>query len=143
MKIRILPRWVNWISAITLFPFGVFISRGMYDARMNQPQQYVYTLNHEAIHWKQQKEMAIIGLSIALLIGIFFVHSGWWLLLVTIIGLFSFYIWYIIEWLIKYLTPPVGAYMDISFEREGYDNRENLDYLDTRKPFAWWKLIKG
>lgn len=70
-------------------------------------------INHEKIHWAQQIEMLII----------------------------PFYLWYFIEWLIKLILPPVGAYVMIGFEREAYDNEENLSYLKTRKHFAWFKRI--
>lgn len=72
------------------------------------------TLNEELIHWKQQIEMIII----------------------------IFYAWYLIEWIIKYLTPPVGAYYDLSFEREAKMHREDGKYLNTRKHYAWFKYIK-
>ena len=70
--------------------------------------------NHEKIHWKQQLEMLII----------------------------FFYIWYLIEWLIRIPINGRAAYRSISFEREGYANRDNLTYLETRKPYAWLKYIK-
>lgn len=57
-------------------------------------------LNHEKIHIRQQLELLII----------------------------PFYIWYILEWMIK-------GYWNISFEREAYDNEKNLDYLKQRKFF--------
>ncbi len=43
-----------------------------------------------------------------------------------------FYIIYLIEWIFK-------GYRNISFEKEAYDNEDNLDYLKTRKWFAQWK----
>ena len=36
------------------------------------------------------------------------------------------------------LTEPV---IDISFEREAYDNQENYDYLNSRKLFSWTKYL--
>jgi hypothetical protein len=71
------------------------------------------TINHEKIHWQQQLEMLII----------------------------FFYLWYIIEWLIRIFTNPNNAYKSLSFEREAYGNDDNLDYLKTRKPYAWLKYI--
>ena len=41
----------------------------------------------------------------------------------------GFYLIYIIEWIFK-------GYDNISFEREAYDNQEDLDYLKTRKHYA-------
>ena len=70
-------------------------------------------VNHEKIHWKQQVEMLVL----------------------------PFYLWYITEWFIKLITPPRGAYLDISFEREAYGFQKKLDYLKVRKHYNWLKLI--
>ena len=70
------------------------------------------TLNHESIHTAQMKEMLYI----------------------------PFYLWYIIEWLIK-LFGKGNAYKNISFEREAYANQYNLDYLKTRKRYSWVKRL--
>lgn len=58
-------KYLGKFSGITLAPIGIFIK----PARLNDPA----ILNHEQIHWQQQKEMLII----------------------------PFYIWYVIEWLFK------------------------------------------
>lgn len=69
------------------------------------------TIRHEKIHSKQQKELLWLG----------------------------FYIWYLIEWLVRVLfTKDVfskNAYRNISFEREAYDNQDCLDY--KRRHFNW------
>lgn len=72
-----------------------------------------YTINEEQIHWAQQMEM----------------------------GILPFYLWYGIEWLIKALTPPIGAYIALGFEREAKAHKYNLSYLRTRKHYAWFKYI--
>lgn len=71
------------------------------------------TINHESIHTEQMKEMLYI----------------------------FFYIWYIIEWIIR-LFKKGNAYRNISFEQEAYDNENNLDYLKTRKHYGWFKYLK-
>ena len=70
---------------------------------------------HEYIHGEQQKEMLIV----------------------------LFYVWYGIEWLIKwvYYRNSMTAYKNISFEREAYKNQNDLAYLDIRKHYAWTKYI--
>lgn len=70
-------------------------------------------INHESIHWKQQVEMLII----------------------------FFYLWYLIEFLIKTITTVGHGYENLSFEREAYNNERNLNYLSERKPFSWLKYI--
>ena len=81
--------------------------------RDEETMENIYILRHEKIHWKQQCEMIII----------------FW------------YLWYFLEWLIKYLTPPVGAYEDISMEREANAFMYDPTYLITRKHYAWFKYI--
>ena len=73
----------------------------------------VHTVNHEKIHWKQQLEMLVI----------------------------FFYIWYLIEYLIKLFIYGSDAYRNLSLEREAYANEKNLDYLKTRKFYSWLKYI--
>lgn len=69
-------------------------------------------INHEKIHLRQQLELLII----------------------------PFYIWYLSEYYIKYLKykNPDLAYRNISFEREAYENDQNLDYRKTRK---FWSFL--
>jgi len=69
------------------------------------------TLNHETIHIHQQKELLVIPFY--LLYGLYY-----------LIGI------------IKYKNKQQAYYM-IPFEQEAYDNDHNLDYLETRKWYAW------
>ena len=74
------------------------------------------TINHEKIHTEQMKEM----------------------------GYIFFYLWYIIEWLIRCLIGIFtvnSPYYDISFERAAFDNQNNLDYICNRKHFSWLKYL--
>ena len=71
------------------------------------------TLNHERIHTAQMKEMLYI----------------------------PFYIWYFIEWLIELFHYGTTAYHTNTFEREAFDNDDDLTYLASRKRFAWWKYL--
>jgi len=50
-----------------------------------------------------------------------------------------FYIWYLIEWLIRSLIywNTSKAYRNICFEKEAYNNEKNIDYLKTRKHFSF------
>lgn len=70
-------------------------------------------INHERIHTRQMLEM----------------------------GILFFYLWYLIEWLIR--LPMKGrAYTNLSFEREAYQNMYDMNYLERRKLFAWTKYLK-
>jgi len=70
-------------------------------------------INHESIHWKQQLEMLIL----------------------------PFYIFYILEFVVKLFKYGGYAYINLSFEREAFANDKNLEYLKTRKNYAWVKYI--
>ncbi len=70
------------------------------------------TVNHEAIHTAQMKEMLFV----------------------------FFYLWYLIEWLIR-LFCKGNAYRNIAFEKEAYQNDHNKNYLNNRKPYSWFKLF--
>lgn len=71
----------------------------------------IYVLNHEKIHTRQMLELLIL----------------------------PFYLFYIIEWLIRLLQyrDSYKAYSSISFEREAYGNQNNLAYTKRRKPFSF------
>lgn len=72
-------------------------------------------INHEKIHIRQQMELLII----------------------------PFYIWYLSEYYLKYLKykNPHLAYRNISFEREAYENDQNLDYLKKRKFWSFTRYL--
>lgn len=72
------------------------------------------TLNHEKIHTAQIKELLYI----------------------------FFYLWYVTEWLIR-LFMKGNAYRNILFEREAYNNENDLDYLKRRKRFDFAKYLKS
>lgn len=74
------------------------------------------TLNHEAIHTAQMKELLYV----------------------------FFYILYLIDWLIGlvvYGFDTKRAYREICFEKEAYENERNNDYLKNRKAFVFKKYI--
>ena len=75
------------------------------------------TKNHETIHYKQQLEMLFI--------------FQW-----VLYGLFH------IVGLIRYRNGQ-EAYYKNPFEREAYNNDINLNYLDSRKPYAWVEYIRS
>lgn len=68
-------------------------------------------INHESIHFQQCLETLILG----------------------------FYLIYPIEFLIKLIKYKniSEAYLNIGFEKEAFDNEDNLNYLQTRKKYSW------
>lgn len=75
------------------------------------------TIRHEEIHTIQMREM-------------------WYIF---------FYIWYFIEWLVRLCIERNAhkAYRNISFEREAYKNENDLEYLENRKLFSWFKYTRS
>ena len=73
-------------------------------------------INHENIHWEQEKELMIVG----------------------------FYLLYVIEFIVRLIAIRNWhkAYRSISFERECYTNERNLSYVESRKHYSWTKYIK-
>ena len=70
-------------------------------------------MNHERIHTAQQREMLFV----------------------------FFYLAYLMEWLVR-LPMPGNAYRNISFEREAYANQRDLNYLKSRRLYAWRNYMK-
>lgn len=107
--------------------FGILFARKK--AKINE-----ITLNHESIHSAQIAEVMIASVPFALLLWLF-TNVGLGLFLVIA----SYYLWYVIEWLIR--LPKGNAYKNISFEREAYANENYSDYLNERKLFAFFDYI--
>ena len=88
------------VYAITIFPF-IILSEEVDE----------YTMNHEMIHFEQQKELFVVG----------------------------FYILYaydFIKGMIKYKDKHL-AYFLIRFEQECYNHQGDLGYLPDRKKYSW------
>lgn len=94
-----------------IIPFKGFKCINLFGILFCRKQLNKIDINHEAIHTKQMQEMLYI----------------------------PFYIWYIIEYLIKLFKG--NAYRNISFEREAYNNQYNLNYLNNRKHYSWIKYV--
>lgn len=69
---------------------------------------------HEYIHTLQQREMLYV----------------------------PFYIWYIVEWMIKLIIyrDALTAYRNIGFEKEAYHHQGDASYIKSRKPYAWARV---
>jgi len=89
------------------------------------------TLNHEAIHSRQFVELMV-------LFAVATVFIRWWL---PVFAPFAFYVWYIVEWLIRLLKKG-NAYRNISFEREAYANQGDASYLNGRYWFNFLRYIR-
>lgn len=82
------------------------------DEKLKQDARF---LNHEKIHLRQQLEMLVL----------------------------PFYLWYFTEYIfrsVQYKNKHL-AYRNISFEREAYANENDLEYLNRRPFWGFWKYL--
>ena len=94
-------------------PFAAINLFGFVFARKEYKPLYERTLNHERIHTEQMKEMLYI----------------------------FFYLWYLIEWIVKLFIYGKKSYNNISFEREAYQYDRYADYVQFRKKYNWIKHL--
>ena len=82
-----------------------------------QDRDNAVLINHEKIHIRQQIELLVI----------------------------PFFLWYGLEFLIRFVQyrNRKTAYLNISFEREAYQNEKNLDYLKQRSFLGFIKFLKS
>ena len=88
------------VYAITLFPF-IILSEEVDE----------YTMNHELIHFEQQKELFVVGF-------------------------YALYVYDFVKGMIKYKNKDL-AYFLIRFEQEAYNYQNDLGYIMDREKNAW------
>lgn len=96
-----------------VIPFKGFAAMNLFGvifARKSTKPLPERTLNHEAIHTAQMKELLWVG----------------------------FYLCYLAEWVVR-LFMKGNAYRNISFEKEAYAHQGAKRYLTTRRHFAQWR----
>lgn len=122
-------------TTITLF--GVFTKWSEKEARQS-------TINHECVHARQWVELTIAS-GVLLWAGMLvFGYPAWWLVL----PVFTFYIWYIAEYLIRRLiglfrsgdNGQKTAYQLVSFEQEARMAEHDDNYLENSNYFAWLRI---
>lgn len=92
--------------------FPFIILKERYDNNYNVRRKEVL-INHETIHIEQQKELLVL----------------------------PFYVFYILEWFLKFFVYGTKAYKNLSYEREANKFEDDLTYLDRRKRYAFVKYI--
>lgn len=78
-------------------------------------EDFEVLINHERIHIRQQLELLVL----------------------------PFFVWYGIEFLIRWIQfrDRKTAYLNISFEREAYQNEKDLDYLKQKTFYGFLKHL--
>lgn len=122
------------------FPFGSYKLMNLFGIILAKSELTEEDKNHEKIHTVQMLDCFIL-LAPILLILILFGASWWWMLLSPC----AFYIWYLLEYLIIRIfnirDKQNNCYHEISLEEEAYENDDNLEYINSRKHFAWFKYL--
>lgn len=93
--------------------------------------------NHECTHARQWVECMLASGVIIWALVLFANISAWWFTLAFL----SFYILYLIEYIIKFIFYGSGAYKKISFEREAYESQNDNNYLENGDYFCWVKYV--
>lgn len=95
--------------------FGVIFTRIELNQKRIESKEWQRILRHEYTHTKQMQELLYL----------------------------PFYLWYIVEWLLKLIWYRNGrkAYRNISFEREAYAHEDCVNYNKERTLFAFLRYL--
>ena len=107
--ITIVSPWFTKLVSVVIDVYAITLFPFIISKEPMSPE----TLNHETIHIKQQAELLVV----------FF---------------YLLYVAYYFIGLVKYRDKQKAYYM-IPFEQEAYEYDNQLDYLETRKPYSWTK----
>ena len=101
-----------------VFPFEGFMACNLFGLVFVRPEflkrsarYQSRTIQHEAIHGAQMKELLYIG----------------------------FYIIYLVEWIYWGIFRTEKAYRHINFEKEAFSHESDPGYLERRRHYAQWK----
>lgn len=124
-------------TALTTIPF-IFIRKDREKYFDHRAERHEYT------HVYQQIEVLLLSIIIAC-VAVMLGATAWLL----IIPPFTFYIIYLLEWLLKLPFCKFDrnkAYRSISTEQEAFGHELDCEYNGRRKPFAWiifiFKIVK-
>jgi len=107
--ITIVSPWFTKLMSVVIDVYAITL----FPFIISKEEMDADTLNHETIHIHQQMELIVIGF-------------------------YLLYAYYYLVGLAKYKDKQKAYYM-IPFEQEAYEYDNQLDYLETRKPYSWTK----
>ena len=97
---------MNWFVRLLTPKWATAITLAPFGIYIRKERLCSITIrNHEMIHWKQQLEMFIV----------------------------PFYLWYLIEWIVKLFKYGGQSYANISFERAAY--------IGDDRAYSWIKYL--
>lgn len=133
----------NWLAKVLLyFSTCHTITLGWFVLSKRSSEEIPQEVkNHETIHSMQWTELTMFSGLILLVLVLWLNVTPWWMLAAP----FIYYLWYVLEYLIKVFTFGYRAYSHISFEQEAYDNQSDDDYVENRRMFTGWlrRIIKS
>lgn len=123
-----------------IIPFGGYSCINLLGIVFTKKDMDWRDYNHELLHSHQMLECMFFTVGLVMGLIALFDISPWWFL----ISPFSFYIYYGLEYLLirAFHKKQNGAYHDVSFEEEAYNNADNYRYISERKWFGWIKYLK-
>lgn len=132
-------RYNSWIARNLLFKGYQTITLAAWvctkcKSKEEMPQ---WMRNHECTHARQWVECMLASGVLIWALVLFANISAWWFALAFL----SFYILYVLEYLIKLPFYGYNAYRNISFEREAYASQNDNSYLENGDYFEWVKYI--
>lgn len=133
----------NWLAKVLLyFSTCHTITLGWFVLSKRSSEEIPQEVkNHETIHSMQWTELTMFSGLILLVLVLWLNVSPWWMVATP----FIYYLWYVLEYLIKVFAFGYRAYRHISFEQEAYDNQSDDDYVENRRMFTGWlrRIIKS
>jgi hypothetical protein len=105
-----------------------------YNNKEEMPQRI---RNHECTHARQWVECMLASGVVIWALVLFAGISALWFAL----SFLSFYILYVLEWLVKIPFYGKNAYENISFEREAYACENDNNYIENGDYFEWIRYI--
>ncbi len=139
----------SWVARLLLYfsSCHTIMLFGFVFSKLKEEEMTQRVRNHECVHARQWFEVtALIG-SILLLVVLSFGVSAWWLWLSGV----SYYIWYVVEWMIKGINYTImydewecrleSPYKSISFEREARLAENDSNYLENSNYYAWLSYL--
>lgn len=132
-------RYNSWIANHLLLKdyYTITLAAWVFTRYKSKDEMPQWMRNHECTHARQWVECMLASGVIIWALVLFAGISAWWFALAFL----SFYILYVLEWIIKLPFYRSKAYRNISFEREAYTSQYDNNYLENGDYFQWINFL--
>lgn len=128
----------SWIAKHLLFKgYSTITLTAFVCTKLSEEEMPQSIKNHECVHARQWVEMFVIGWFAVFVMQILFNASEW----LYVLPFLAFYLWYVIEVLIKSILLRKNAYHEVSFEIEAKLSENDNSYLENSGYFEWIKFL--